>query len=83
MIFNFRQQILQEKHAKNRTLTEVLGWFFIDLSGVTRIGSMSGQFWRCPCGRFFHWTLVAWCLTKRLRNPVLAAETCVGCGIRC
>ena len=54
MIFNFRQQILQEKHVKNKTLTEVLGWFFIDLSWVTRIGSMSGQFWRCPCGRFFH-----------------------------
>ena len=36
-----------------------------------------------PCGSFLHRTPVAWCLTKRLRNPVSAAETWVSCGNLC
>ena len=36
-----------------------------------------------PCGSFLQRTPVAWCLTKRLWNPMLAAETWVGCGNLC
>jgi len=65
MVFNFRQQRLQGKYAKNSILTEVLGWFFIDLSWVTRIGSMSGWFHRCPSGWFLHWMPIT-CQTLEL-----------------
>ena len=75
MIFNFRQQSLQRKHAKNRTLTKVFGWFFIDLSWVGRIGSMSRQFWNSHVVGFFIGHPSPTKPWNQLRNSQLAAES--------